>query len=76
LEIYHLEQLNSKISALLSTIFSCLKIEHLIKQIGIIHIVVLGYNKLIRINQHAQHSFYFTCFFTVEFCEYQCRKSA
>ncbi|WP_171045250.1 hypothetical protein [Pseudoalteromonas rubra] len=36
LKISHLEQLNSKIFALLSTIFSRLKIEHLIKQIGII----------------------------------------
>ncbi|RZM73320.1 hypothetical protein C3B51_20630 [Pseudoalteromonas rubra] len=35
LKISHLEQLNSKIFALLSTIFSRLKIEHLIKQIGI-----------------------------------------
>ncbi|RZM74110.1 hypothetical protein C3B51_20055, partial [Pseudoalteromonas rubra] len=31
----HLEQLNSEIFALLSTIFSRLKMEHLIKQIGI-----------------------------------------
>ncbi len=36
LKIFHLEQLNSKIFALLSTIFSRLKIEHLIKQIGIV----------------------------------------
>ncbi len=36
LKISHLEQLNSKIFALLSTLFSRLKIEHLIKQIGII----------------------------------------
>ncbi len=35
LKISNLEQLNSKIFALLSTIFSRLKIEHLIKQIGI-----------------------------------------
>ncbi|AZZ98886.1 hypothetical protein ELR70_18330 [Pseudoalteromonas sp. R3] len=35
LKISHLEQLNSKIFALLSTLFSRLKIEHLIKQIGI-----------------------------------------
>ncbi|WP_164517555.1 hypothetical protein [Pseudoalteromonas rubra] len=35
LKISHLEELNSKIFALLSTIFSRLKIEHLIKQIGI-----------------------------------------
>ncbi len=35
LKIFHLEQLNNKIFALLSTIFSRLKIEHLIKQIGI-----------------------------------------
>ncbi|MCF2909799.1 hypothetical protein L1285_15845 [Pseudoalteromonas sp. DL2-H2.2] len=35
LKISHLEQLNSKIFALLSNIFSRLKIEHLIKQIGI-----------------------------------------
>ncbi|TMP27579.1 hypothetical protein CWB99_14075 [Pseudoalteromonas rubra] len=35
LKTSHLEQLNSEIFALLSTIFSRLKIEHLIKQIGI-----------------------------------------
>ncbi|RZM77059.1 hypothetical protein C3B51_16880 [Pseudoalteromonas rubra] len=35
LKISHLEQLNSKIFALLSTLFSRLKMEHLIKQIGI-----------------------------------------
>ncbi len=35
LKTSHLEQLNSKIFAWLSTIFSRLKIEHLIKQIGI-----------------------------------------
>ncbi len=35
LKIFHLEQLNSKIFAWLSNIFSRLKIEHLIKQIGI-----------------------------------------
>ncbi|AZZ98175.1 hypothetical protein ELR70_14275 [Pseudoalteromonas sp. R3] len=35
LKIFHLEQLNNKIFALLSTLFSRLKIEHLIKQIGI-----------------------------------------
>ncbi|NLR22899.1 hypothetical protein F9Y85_16615 [Pseudoalteromonas maricaloris] len=35
LEIYYLEQLNSKIFALLSTRFSRLKIDHLIKRIGI-----------------------------------------
>ncbi len=35
LKISHLEQLNSKIFASLSTLFSRLKIEHLIKQIGI-----------------------------------------
>ncbi len=36
LKISYLEQLNSKIFALLSTLFSRLKIEHLIKQIGVI----------------------------------------
>ncbi len=36
LKISHLEQLNSKIFAWLSTLFSRLKVEHLIKQIGII----------------------------------------
>ncbi|QAA00033.1 hypothetical protein ELR70_09665 [Pseudoalteromonas sp. R3] len=35
LKISHLDQLNSKIFALSSTLFSRLKIEHLIKQIGI-----------------------------------------
>ncbi len=35
LKISHLEQLNSKIFALLSSIFSRLKIDHLLKQIGI-----------------------------------------
>ncbi|MBE0348759.1 hypothetical protein PPEP_b0584 [Pseudoalteromonas peptidolytica F12-50-A1] len=35
LKISHLEQLNNKIFAWLSTIFSRLKIEHLIKLIGI-----------------------------------------
>ncbi len=35
LKISHLEQLNSKVFALLSTLFSRLKIDHLIKQIGI-----------------------------------------
>ncbi|QPB85151.1 hypothetical protein CWC22_012225 [Pseudoalteromonas rubra] len=35
LKISYLEQLNSKIFALLSTLFSRLKIDHLIKQIGI-----------------------------------------
>ncbi|MCO6355598.1 hypothetical protein GBO14_12830 [Pseudoalteromonas shioyasakiensis] len=35
LEISDLEQLNNKILALLSTRFSCLKIDHLIKRIGI-----------------------------------------
>ncbi len=39
LKISYLEQLNSKIFAWLSTIFSRLKIEHLIKQIGIINCV-------------------------------------
>ncbi|WP_054017016.1 hypothetical protein [Pseudoalteromonas sp. R3] len=43
LKISHLEQLNSKIFALLSTLFSRLKIEHLIKQIGII--VLQGLDK-------------------------------
>ncbi|TLX47227.1 hypothetical protein C1E24_10530 [Pseudoalteromonas phenolica] len=36
LKTSHLEQLNSKISASLSTSFSCLKIDRLIKRIGII----------------------------------------
>ncbi|NLR14062.1 hypothetical protein F9Y84_05055 [Pseudoalteromonas peptidolytica] len=35
LKISHLEQLNSKIFASLSTRFSRLKIDHLIKKIGI-----------------------------------------
>ncbi|MEL7478382.1 MAG: hypothetical protein AAGJ17_05755, partial [Pseudomonadota bacterium] len=35
LKISYLEQLNSKISASLSTSFSCLKIDRLIKRIGI-----------------------------------------
>ncbi|MAD89810.1 MAG: hypothetical protein CMK64_08910 [Pseudoalteromonas sp.] len=35
LEISYLEQLNSKISASLSTSFPCLKINRLIKRIGI-----------------------------------------
>ncbi|NLR22134.1 hypothetical protein F9Y85_12535 [Pseudoalteromonas maricaloris] len=35
LKISHLEQLNSKIFVLLSTRFSRLKIDHLIKRIGI-----------------------------------------
>ena len=35
LKISYLEQLNSKISASLSTRFSCLKIDRLIKRIGI-----------------------------------------
>ncbi|RZD20498.1 hypothetical protein EVU92_18145 [Pseudoalteromonas sp. MEBiC 03485] len=35
LKISDLEQLNNEISALLSTRFSCLKIDHLIKRIGI-----------------------------------------
>ncbi len=34
LKISYLEQLNSKILALLSTSFPCLKIDHLIKRIG------------------------------------------
>ncbi len=38
LKISNLEQLNSEIFALLSTIFSRLKIELLIKQIGITHL--------------------------------------
>ncbi|MBE0346600.1 hypothetical protein PPEP_a3864 [Pseudoalteromonas peptidolytica F12-50-A1] len=42
LKISHLEQLNSKIFVSLSTRFSRLKIDHLIKQIGIkLHIVML-----------------------------------
>ncbi|MCO7188291.1 MULTISPECIES: hypothetical protein [unclassified Pseudoalteromonas] len=40
LKISHLEQLNSKIFALLSTPFSRLKIEHLIKQIGITRLLM------------------------------------
>ena len=35
LKISYLEQLNSKIFALLSALFPCLKIDHLIKRIGI-----------------------------------------
>jgi hypothetical protein len=35
LKISHLEQLNNEIFALLSTRFSSLKIDHLVKQIGI-----------------------------------------
>jgi len=35
LKISHLEQLNSKIFASLSTSFSCLKIDHLVKRTGI-----------------------------------------
>ncbi|RZD22842.1 hypothetical protein EVU92_12605 [Pseudoalteromonas sp. MEBiC 03485] len=35
LKISHLEQLNNEIFALLSTRFSCLKIDYLIKRIGI-----------------------------------------
>ena len=35
LKISHLEQLNNEIFALLPTRFSCLKIDHLVKQIGI-----------------------------------------
>ncbi|TMP43606.1 hypothetical protein CWB80_16130 [Pseudoalteromonas sp. S1650] len=35
LKISDLEQLNNEIFALLSTRFSCLKIDHLIKRIGI-----------------------------------------
>ena len=35
LKISHLEQLNNEIFALLSTRFYCLKIDHLIKRIGI-----------------------------------------
>ena len=34
LKISHLEQLNNEIFALLSTLFSSLKIAHLIKRIG------------------------------------------
>ena len=40
LKISYLEQLNSKIFALLSTSFSRLKIAHLIKRIGIISLLV------------------------------------
>ncbi|RZQ54815.1 hypothetical protein C1E23_02055 [Pseudoalteromonas phenolica] len=36
LKISHLEQLNNEIFALLPTRFSCLKIDHLVKRIGII----------------------------------------
>ncbi|TLX45604.1 hypothetical protein C1E24_18145 [Pseudoalteromonas phenolica] len=35
MKISYLEQLNRKIFALLSTSFTCLKIDHLIKRIGI-----------------------------------------
>jgi hypothetical protein len=35
LKISHLEQLNNEIFALLPTRFSCLKIDHLVKRIGI-----------------------------------------
>ncbi|BBN81264.1 hypothetical protein PA25_12490 [Pseudoalteromonas sp. A25] len=35
LKISHLEQLNNEIFALLSTRFSCFKIDHLVKRIGI-----------------------------------------
>ncbi|RZD23591.1 hypothetical protein EVU92_00230 [Pseudoalteromonas sp. MEBiC 03485] len=35
LKISHLEQLNNEIFALLSTRFNCLKIDYLIKRIGI-----------------------------------------
>ncbi|TMP31105.1 hypothetical protein CWC00_14750 [Pseudoalteromonas rubra] len=42
LKISHLEQLNSKIFALLSSIFSRLKIERLIKQIGINWILIVS----------------------------------
>ncbi|TMN88184.1 hypothetical protein CWB72_13790 [Pseudoalteromonas phenolica] len=35
LKISYLEQLNSKISASLPTNFTCLKIDHLIKRMGI-----------------------------------------
>ncbi len=49
LKISHLEQLNSQIFAWLSPIFSSIKMEHLIKQIGIIllnktHIAILYFN--------------------------------
>ncbi|USE67950.1 hypothetical protein CTT31_01950 [Pseudoalteromonas maricaloris] len=40
LKVSYLEQLNSKTFALLSTRFSCLKIDHLIKQIGITHPII------------------------------------
>ncbi|TMP45522.1 hypothetical protein CWB79_06550 [Pseudoalteromonas sp. S1649] len=40
LKIFHLEQLNSKIFALLSTRFSCLKVAYLIKLIDIACFVV------------------------------------
>ncbi|ASM49273.1 hypothetical protein PESP_a1117 [Pseudoalteromonas espejiana DSM 9414] len=40
LKISHLEQLNSKIFALLSTRFSCLKINNLIKRIGIMYLTL------------------------------------
>ncbi|RZD23635.1 hypothetical protein EVU92_05755 [Pseudoalteromonas sp. MEBiC 03485] len=39
LKISHLEQLNNEIFALLSTRFSCLKIDYLIKRIGIISLL-------------------------------------
>ena len=40
----HLEQLNSEFFALLSTRFSILKIDHLIKRIGIIkHVAIVIY---------------------------------
>ncbi|MAD05099.1 MAG: hypothetical protein CMK65_15960, partial [Pseudoalteromonas sp.] len=35
LKISHLEQLNNEIFALLSTRFNCLKIDYLIKRVGI-----------------------------------------
>ncbi|TMO57321.1 hypothetical protein CWC21_04895 [Pseudoalteromonas phenolica] len=35
LKVSHLEQLNNEIFALLPTRFSCLKIDHLVKRIGI-----------------------------------------
>ena len=36
LKISHLEQLNNEIFALLPTWFSCLKIDHLVKRVGVI----------------------------------------
>ncbi|RZQ54582.1 hypothetical protein C1E23_02815 [Pseudoalteromonas phenolica] len=36
LKISHLEQLNNEIFALLPTRFSCLKIDHVVRRIGII----------------------------------------